>query len=239
MRARRARRASVVVGIALALASCSKVNKDGGPKPSQSPAPMRALPVEVTLISAVLADDCQKASAAPPKSASAGDMVKVRDAKTARRDTSADDAKRAPRDSDSNDSMAERPARSCRQSTVQLHLVAAAGDAPARVELAKVELLDAKGDKHIQELGARNPQVWSASDGRYRPWDGVVSPTQDLEVSFDLGAPDWAKIGGGDPFATEGMGFKLIVVVRVDGRDHSVDVVVHSPYVAREPEVDT
>lgn len=231
-------RAREVVGmlpLLVAVGGCTKVTKDGGSKPGQSPSPIHALPVEVTLISAVLADDCHKESADPGKSASAGDMVRVRDAKTARRD-SQDDAKMAPRDSDT---MAERKAPSCRQSTVQLHLVAAAGDTPARVELAKVELLDAKGDKHIQELVARNPQLWSASEGRYLPWDAVVSPTQDLRVSFDLSAPDWAKIGGGDPFATEGMGFKLIVVVRVDGKDHSVDVVVHSPYVAREPEVDT
>jgi len=236
-------RARVVVGmlsLLVTLAGCNKVKKEGGGKPSQSPTPAHALPVEVTLISAVLADDCQKASADPGKaaSASAGDMVEVRDAKTMRRD-SQDDAKMAPRDSDSNDSLVERKAPSCRQSTVQLHLVAAAGDTPARVELAKVELFDAKGDKHIQELVARHPQVWSASDGRYQPWDAVVSPKQDLKVSFDLSRPDWAKIGGGDPFATEGMGFKLVVVVRVDGKDSTVDVVVHSPYVAREAEVDT
>ena len=35
------------------------------------------------------------------------------------------------------------------------------------------------------------------------------------------------------------MGFKLTVVVRTGGKDSTVDVVVKSPWVAREPEVDT
>ncbi len=217
----------VVVGmlsVLVALASCSKVNKarGGGTKPSLSPTPP-ALAVEVALISAVLADDCKTAQADPDKGAMA---------KTMRRVDGQDDAKMAP----DHDRLAPPP---CKQSTVQLHLVAAAGDSPAHIELGAIKLYDAKGERHIQDLVARNPQVWSEADGRYQPWDATVAPRQDLKVSFDLSAPNWAAIGGGDPFATQGMGFKLTVVVRTGGKDSTVDVVVHSPYVAREAEVDT
>ena len=218
----------VVVGmlsLLVTLAGCSKVNKDGGgTKPSLSPTPP-ALAVEVALISAVLADDCKTAQADSDKGASA---------KTMRRVDSQDDAKMAP-DRDT-DRLVPPP---CKQSTVQLHLVGGAGDTPAHIELGAIKLFDAKGEKHIQDLVARNPQVWSEADGHYLPWDGTVAPKQDLKVSFDLSAPNWVAIGNGDAYATQGMGFKLTVVVRTGGKDSTVDVVVKSPWVAREPEVDT
>jgi hypothetical protein len=82
----------------------------------------------------------------------------------------------------------------CEQSSMQLSVVAAAGGAPARLGVKKVELYDDKGAM-LGELMARAPTVWDKS-GVYQAWDESVAPGQDLSVSYVLSQPPWGDVSG-------------------------------------------
>ncbi len=199
------------VVLAVALAGCTRVEKGGG-DPDPRPQPGK-LAVAVAITSAVIADDCRRA-----------ELGGVGEA---------DEAKR------SAESMeAESQMRVCQQSQLSFKLKAGPGDTAARVDLISVKMFDAKGP-FLQELLPRNPQLWSAASSTFGPWDRSISPGQELSVSFDLTAPDWDKIGGGNRMNTQGMGFRVTAVVRIDGQDHSVDVTVESPFIAPDPMIET
>jgi hypothetical protein len=122
----------------------------------------------------------------------------------------------------------------CQQSQMQLLLEAGDdGTEAVTIEVMEVRLIDAATGRVLQNLTPREPQKW-VSDF-YQPWDGLIAPSEELQASFKLSAPDWATIGGGEPWGTYGMRFKIQVRLRVDG----VDRMIESAEISRDPEVAT
>ena len=206
------------LALALLATSCSRVDRQSGPPgttPTASPSPAaHEVTVEASILSAVVADDCQTADIS--------DGVGKAKAKRALGVSKSDAAEAA-----------------CEQSRVQLLLRASAGDTPAHIEVVSVRLNEDGSKRELSQLQARNPQQWSATDNRYVPWDRTLSPAQELRASFDLTAPNWTAIGGGNPWNTMGMHFTLSVTLRIDGRERAVDFQVTSPFLMREPNVKT
>ncbi|MCC6993406.1 MAG: hypothetical protein IT370_02140 [Deltaproteobacteria bacterium] len=210
--------AATMVAMA-AMAACSHVERgnDKAPRPTAPPV-VEALAVEASIMSAVLEEDC--------KQADASDV-----ARGGRLGRSAAD----PADPARADRARAMAKRACEQARVQLLLRSAAGSQPARIEIASVKLLDDKDGRELAELVARNPQQWAAATSTYQPWDSTIAPSQQLQTSFDLSAPDWDAIGGGSRWNTQGMSFRLVVTLRVDGKDKQTQLTVRSPFIVREP----
>lgn len=120
----------------------------------------------------------------------------------------------------------------CTQTGVRLHLEAAADGPAVPFEVLRVRMYTMDGAL-VDELSGRNPREF-AEDG-YGPWDEMIAPGADLSVSYDLDAPDWASIGGGDEWETYGMSFRIEIDVRVDGVERTLEFEPAS----REPEVVT
>ena len=215
------------LGVAVLAAACSHVERGGDKtgKPTGSPGPaVQELAVEASIMSAVLAEDCKQADA----SAAAGGARAHRS-----QEPSADDpADPARADRARSAALAKR---ACEQARVQLLLRSAAGSQPARIEIASVKLLDDKDGRELAELVARNPQQWAAATSTYQPWDSTIAPSQQLQTSFDLSAPDWDAIGGGSRWNTQGMSFRLVVTLRIDGKDKQTQLTLRSPFIVREP----
>lgn len=145
------------------------------PPPETTPTPEATPPatvaaVTVQMTAATLGDDC---GGTPP--ASAAKQKSITPAKA--------------------DEMREARAKSvCEQSSMQLSVAAAAGGAPTRLSVKKVELFDDKGAL-LGELTASAPTVWDPS-GVYQAWDQSVAPGQDLSVSYVLSQPSWDEVSG-------------------------------------------
>ena len=214
------RTAVSTLALALLASSCSRVDRQSGPPggttPTASPSPAaHEVTVEASILSAVVADDCQTADISDG-------VGKAKEKRALGESAKADAAEAA-----------------CEQSRVQLLLRASAGDTPAHIELVSVRLNEAGSKRELSQLMARNPQQWSTPSNRYVPWDLTLSPGQELRTSFDLTAPNWTAIGGGNPWNTMGMHFTLSVTLRIDGHERAVDFQVTSPFLMREPNVKT
>jgi hypothetical protein len=209
---------------ALLLVACSHQERKGNGR-TRLPGNPGEVAVEASVASVLLADDCQtaQAPATPPAIEAAAVPAKVAQAP-------ASAIARPPGDVGA--------VQTCQQSTLQLALTGGPTGTPSRVEVVKVRMLDIKGT-FLQELTPRNPQLWSNADSKYLPWNSLVSPAASLNVSFDLSAPDWAKIGNGDAWTTRGMGFKLEVIVRVSGAERTVEFTRPTPEINRDPPVPT
>ena len=185
---------------AAGLSGCQNVHADATPPPG------KVVAVVVKIASATLAEDC-----APPPSAN---------------------AKQRSEDVDVNDQSSSkgRPVgrlrRSCRQTSVQLGLSASADGTPTTFAIVKAQLFDADGKALLQDMSTRNPRVWDAN-GVYQAWDGAVKPKQNLQVSYDMNEPNWSKMGGSQQ-AAQGKSFRLVLTVRVAGKDTRVESTVKS-----------
>ncbi|MSP60449.1 MAG: hypothetical protein EXR72_08915 [Myxococcales bacterium] len=171
----------------------------------------KAVAVTVSISSATLADDCGAPPAGPGaavQSKAASDQTGVRMAR-----------------------------RACRQTSVQLGLASGSDGAPSTFAIVKAQLFDAATGKLVQEMATRNPQVWAAS-GRFQSWDRVVKANQKLQVSYDMNAPDWSKMGGSQ-MAAQGKSFRLVMTVRVGGKQTTIESTVQSAELMMEPNVVT
>jgi hypothetical protein len=123
----------------------------------------------------------------------------------------------------------------CDQTSMQLSLKAALGDAPATVKVKKVELLDPMG-KVLAELGSRAPTRWT-SDGSYVPWNETIAPGQTLAASYTLTSPNWDALTSGR-WNAHGTAFQVRVTLAVGSHERTVDKQAITP--ARlEPPVPT
>lgn len=121
----------------------------------------------------------------------------------------------------------------CQQTGVQVAIDASPdGDAPVPFEVVAVRLRAMDGTL-LDELDPRGARLFV--DGAYAPWDEQIAPGASLQVTYDTSSPDWATIGGGDPWSTYGMSFAIEMVVRIDGVERTLQL---SP-VSREPEIVT
>ncbi len=120
----------------------------------------------------------------------------------------------------------------CRQSGVQLSVVAEAGDASVPMEVVAIELRSLDGAL-LSTLEARSPTVFDGET--FVAWDRQIAPGARLDVRFDTSAPDWTALGGGDPWRTHGVQYRIEMRVRIDG----VERLLSLEPVSREPEVVT
>lgn len=117
----------------------------------------------------------------------------------------------------------------CQQSNMQLSFKTGTGQA-AKVTISSVALLDAKTGAEVDELLAREPQIWNGTT--YADWDQTLAPATEHRVSYDLSAPKW---GTGDVGAKYSSQYRIKVTLEIDG----VEVVLESEALNREPNVAT
>ena len=84
----------------------------------------------------------------------------------------------------------------CQPSSMQLALTTRGLGPAIKIEIVKVELLDADGAL-LSELVAQDATKWVDASSSYQAWDGFVPEPGELKVSYALSAPDWAKVPGG------------------------------------------
>ncbi|MEZ4368284.1 MAG: hypothetical protein R2939_18695 [Kofleriaceae bacterium] len=99
----------------------------------------------------------------------------------------------------------------CQQATLQLVVRHQAG-AAHRIELVKLELLDAAGAV-LTPLTVRVPSAWVGDRG-YLAWDGRVDVGAEVRASYPLVVGDWSKVPAGAGAAAS---FQVQVTARVDG----------------------
>ncbi|HEY5935580.1 MAG TPA: hypothetical protein VIU61_13110 [Kofleriaceae bacterium] len=145
------------------------------PPPITAPA---AGTVTVDLTAVTLADDC---GGTPPWGPPAAPAPK------AERERKADSDE--PDKSLTHKSKAKRR---CEQTSMQLSLSAAAGGAPTKITVKKVEMFDESGTS-LGQLAASTPTYWSAN-GQYEAWDQMIAPATQRSVSYVLARPDWDRI---------------------------------------------
>ena len=119
----------------------------------------------------------------------------------------------------------------CQQSNVQIAFTAGKGTQSAKVEIVSVTLLDSSNGSVVDTLDASTPQVWNG--GGYVPWNQRIAPGGDLKASYQLTAPDWARMNKTSTGSTSAYArsFKLRVKLRIDG----VDVLMQSTDLHQEP----
>lgn len=151
----------------LLLLSTLTLSCGGSPSAPRTPNPT-AGQVDLSIASITLADDCgTRPTAAPVSSAQkrSGDV--------------------SMSDSPHFASVASQERRACEQSSVQLR-VANGTEAPSKITIKKIELLD-EGGAVIGELTPRDASQWSSDT--YQPWDEQVAANQTLQVSYALSRP--------------------------------------------------
>jgi hypothetical protein len=137
------------------------------PDPHPQPDPhVTAGPVDLSIASVTLADDCGTGPTASPLSAAPAGAVPMGDSSLFA-------------------GAASRAARACEQSSVQLR-VANKTEVPSKITIKKIELLDESGAV-IGELTPRDASQWSGDT--YQPWDEQVAANQVLQVSYALSRP--------------------------------------------------
>ncbi len=111
-------------------------------------------------------------------------------------------------------------AQPCTQSTVQVGFSSLA-DAPARVEIEAVRLLDPKTGKKVALLKSREPVAWAGD--AYQPWNEMLGPRQEVQSSYVLSVPDWSEVheamGIRDSYGTM---FLLELDVSIGGQRQSI-----------------
>lgn len=120
----------------------------------------------------------------------------------------------------------------CQQTGIQLSIASLAGDTTVPFEVVAIRLHQMDGT-FIQELDPRGARLFDGES--YVAWDESIAPDSTLSVTYDTSSPDWAAIGGGDPYTTYGMSFRIVMVVRVDGVERTIEFAPAS----REPEIVT
>ena len=123
----------------------------------------------------------------------------------------------------------------CQQSTMQIALAAGNGTQSVAIEVVAVRILDAKTGKALQTLPSRQPTQWDQAAGAYVEWNESIAPNAAFTAGYELGAPDWQTIGGGEAWATYEMQFQIEVDLRVNGQLRTIQ----SAALSREPEVVT
>ena len=203
--------AIVTLASSLTLFSCTKQERaGGGTKPHIPSPPPATLDVKVAIAAVNLADDCGHADAS-------------RVSEEAKRARSAE--------SESQGDMA------CDQTSMQLTLAASGAGVRTEVEILHVELFDAKTGASMGAMFPRNPQVWDPGASTYQVWDRRIGPSEQRNVMFDLGAPDWARQGG--RFAAQGRLFRLQANVRIGGAESTLTKDVQVQEIRINPEVET
>ena len=141
------------------------------PVPLAWPKPVTVKGVTVKMISATLAEECGGTGApySPPPMPHPAPLIAG---------------------AASSESMAKSV---CRQTSMQLSVVAGALTAPAQIQVKKVEIFDQNG-RSLGELTPRSPMIWSSKDSVYQSWDQSVSAEQRLAVSYALSAPNWNAV---------------------------------------------
>ncbi len=212
-----------------AAAACSSPDKSGNGG-SLPPPKAASLEVDVTVSSVNLGSDCPDPVAAKPAAQPMADSPAARAANqepssavpssppppphALEAESPAVAAKRRAGFA-ASDCVGEGCGRGfgpCQQSSMQLALAAKGTGAATKIEIVKVELLDA-GGAVIGELAARRPQLWQDANGNYAQWDGNVATAGDLKAMFSLSAPDWSKVPGGRYGNAAGMSVRVTVAV--------------------------
>lgn len=124
-------------------------------------------PVEVTISSVTLGDDC-------------GGMV----ASIGDGEAEAESQKRSVDRDSSGD-------HECVQTSLQLKVKAGAQASSLRVK--RIELIAPDGKS--MDLTANVPLTWS-SNGTYKRWDQTIAANESKAVSYTLASPDWNQLGG-------------------------------------------
>jgi hypothetical protein len=121
----------------------------------------------------------------------------------------------------------------CQQTAVQLELSALAGDGEVPIEVLEIRLVSLADGRVVDTLSPHEAQVFDGAS--YVPWDSRIAGGESLDVRFPTDAPDWTTIGGGDPWSTHSMEFRVEVRLLVDGIERTIDI---AP-VQREAEIVT
>jgi hypothetical protein len=109
----------------------------------------------------------------------------------------------------------------CRQTTVYLQLEAGEGDGAVPVEVLEIRLIDLESGSVVDTLSASDPEIYG--DDVYTSWDATIEAGQILDVRYPTSAPDWNTIGGGEPWSTHGMEFRIEMRVRIDGVERTLE----------------
>ncbi|MEM9073434.1 MAG: hypothetical protein AAGE52_33320 [Myxococcota bacterium] len=121
----------------------------------------------------------------------------------------------------------------CQQSGMQLLFEVRRLPEILPVEIVEVMVLDAASGEAIEALTPRNPRHWN--DEGYVDWDQRLIAVGEERASWDLSAPDWNAIGGGEPWRTYGMPFQVQITLLVG----TEEVVLVSDEVYRPADIDT
>lgn len=121
----------------------------------------------------------------------------------------------------------------CARTSMQLRFVASSEPALATAAIEVLAIRLYLDGRLVDEL-VPGPLLWW-SGAEYAPWDGTIASGTDVRASVEASAPDWVAIGGGDPWRTYGMQFRVVVTVSIDGelRDLALEPVI------RQSEIDT
>ena len=210
--------------LALVLVGCVRADQGGADKGPGTPPPVPPKPsleVVVQVSSVSLADDC--GASATPASPPAAEMA----ASARMKPGGSFAAQDCARGADCGH------LGGCQQTTMQLALEAGAEGGVTEVHVDKIELLDEQGAV-VGLLTGRDPKLF---DGKaYVAWAGSIGPKQRLNISYDLSAPDWSKLGG-SRMAAQGRMFKVRVTTRIG--DKAVENVAVSAIIVQEPHVVT
>lgn len=109
----------------------------------------------------------------------------------------------------------------CRQTALQLDLVAGEGEASVPFEVLEVRLISLADGRVVDSLDPRTAQVFDGET--YGAWDATIAPNDALDIRLPTSAPDWATIGGGDTWSTHSMQFRIELRVRIDGIERTLD----------------
>jgi hypothetical protein len=136
----------------------------GAAPPDHTPPTNTAKKVDVSIASVTLADDCGTGpTTMPSEPAAAADI--------------------------SAGASMSQAYRACQQSSIQLRVENSTAEA-STVAIQKIELIDERGAM-VAELTPREPSRWV--DDSYQAWDQEVAPSELLQVSYALSAPNVAR----------------------------------------------
>lgn len=176
-------------------------------KPAPAIAPNFAKPpppakIAVQLTAVTLADEC---GGTAPTSAPVAPATKAK-------------AKSASK----SDRAGARAKRRCEQTSMQLAITTAAA---ARIQVKSVELFNSAG-KSLGTLTSSKPTRWSVDKGMYETWNETAPAGSQINVSYALQRPDWARIGD-----RWNQTYTLKAVITIGGVDRSVQkqVTIEAP----------
>jgi hypothetical protein len=199
---------------------------DVQPEPQPEPEPEPEPRAKASIASVQMIQDCP--DPAPPAVAPASQPVPAGAAAPKPTKPAAEPSpKRSARAARGTSLGGKGPRQPCTQSTMQLAF-AGQGDAPGRVAIHNVTILDAQSADVLGTVAARRPMTWV--DGSYRAWDEVLPAGEATKASYSLRVPNWsdveAKIGG----TSFGHMFVVEVELTIDGERQTV----RSPAFTRE-----